>query len=48
MIDQKEEMAPLFALAYMSLIDEDRLNRWVKASFALGKVEPFLSPHSKA
>ncbi|AMX20333.1 hypothetical protein IEC338SC_3222 [Acinetobacter pittii] len=41
MIDQKEEMAPLFALAYMSLIDEDRLNRWVKASFALGKVEPF-------
>ncbi|HCJ0464165.1 TPA: hypothetical protein OMQ61_001140 [Acinetobacter baumannii] len=44
MIDQKEEMAPLFALAHMYLIDEDRLNRWIKASFALGKVEPFFVP----
>lgn len=41
MIDQSEDMASLIALAYMNLIDKDRLDRWIKASFALGKVEPF-------
>jgi hypothetical protein len=41
MVDQTEEMAPLIAIAYMNLIDADRLNRWIKASFAFGKVEPY-------
>ncbi|MDV7586173.1 hypothetical protein R4552_02060 [Acinetobacter baumannii] len=41
MINQSEDMASLIALTYMNLIDKDRLDRWIKASFALGKVEPF-------